>query len=132
MGGTVLSASDYFFASGSALDSGSTISTGIKLPKGALVLYSAVTPIDSDSDGVDAMTNAVTISIGTTTTADLFGTSAALNSAAVAWVLPKPDGTTYSAPLTPLAADMDILLTTGGAALTATEGAQVTIFYTIA
>ncbi len=132
-GGVVYCSSDDCFASGSDLDSGSTLKVG-KLPRGAAVLYSIIWAIDTATFGApDAMTNAVTGSLGISGDTDLFGAVIALNATTVQTIAPKPDGTTYTTLITNgLAADVDVLLTTGGAALTATEGVHVEIYYTVA
>lgn len=132
-GGNVYCSIDEVYASGSDLDAGSTMKVG-KLPKGAVVLYSIVYPIDTATYGApDAMTNAVTGSLGISGDTDLFGAVTDLNaSASPQVVIPKPDGTTYTTRLTSaLAADVDVLFTTASQALTATEGICVAIFYTM-
>lgn len=124
---------DECYATGTDLDAGSTMKVG-KLPAGAVVLYSIVTPIDTATFGApDAMTNAVTGSLGITGDTDLFGAVTDLNAAATPQVVvPKPDGTTYTTSLDiTLEADVDVLFTTASAALTATEGVRVAIFYTM-
>jgi hypothetical protein len=132
-GGNVYCSSDDCFATGSDLDSGSTMKVG-KLPKGAVVLFSIVWPIDTATFGAqDTMSNAVTGSLGISGDTDLFGTMTTFGTATPQIVTPKPDGTTYTTLLTNgLQEDVDVLLTTGGAALTATEGVHVEIFYTVA
>ena len=132
-GGIVYCSSDDVFASGSDLDSGSTMKVG-KLPKGAVVLYSILWPIDTDTFGAqDTMSNAVTGSLGISGDTDLFGTFSTLGTATPQIVTPKPDGTTYTTLLTNgLQEAVDVIITTGGAALTDTEGIHVEIFYTVA
>jgi hypothetical protein len=133
-GGIVYCSSDEVYASGTDLDAGSTMKCG-KLPKGAAVLYSIVTPIASATFGApDNMTNAVTGSLGISGDTDLFGDVTDMNASAVGQVItPKPDGTTYTTTLTNgLQAAVDVLFTTADAALTATEGVSVKIFYTVA
>jgi hypothetical protein len=106
-----------------------------KLPKGAAVLYSIVWPIDTATFGEgDAMTNAVTGTLGISGDADLFGDVTDLNATATPQVIePVPDGTTYTTTLTNgLQADVDVIFTTAAQALTATEGIAVKIFYTMA
>jgi hypothetical protein len=132
--GNVYCSIDECYASGSDLDAGSTMKVG-KLPAGAVVLYSVVYPIDTATYGApDAMTNAVTGSLGIAGDTDLFGAVTDLNASAAAQiVIPKPDGTTYTTRLTSgLAADVDVLFTTASQALTATEGVCVAIVYTMA
>lgn len=133
-GSKIYCSTDECYATGTALDAGSTMKVG-KLPAGAVVKYSLVYPIDTATFGApDAMTNAVTGSLGITGDTDLFGAVTDLNASAAAQVVvPKPDGTTYTTNLdSTLAADVDVLFTTASAALTATEGVCVKIFYTIA
>lgn len=133
-GGKILCSVDECYASGTDLDAGSTMKVG-KLPKDAVVLFCIVTPIDTATYGApDAMTNAVTGSLGISGDTDLFGDVTDLNAAATPQVVtPKPDGTTYTTTLTNgLAADSDVLFTTASQALTATEGVRVCIFYTMA
>lgn len=132
-GSTVHVSVDECYATGSDLDADSTMKVG-KLPAGAVVLYSVVTPIDTATFGApDAMTNAVTGSLGIAGDTDLFGVVTDLNASAVPQVVvPKPDGTTYTTSLTiALDSDVDVLFTTASAALTATEGVRVAIFYTM-
>lgn len=132
-GACVYCSLDECYASGSDLDAASTMKVG-KLPKGAVVLYSIVTPIDTATYGApDAMTNAVTGSLGISGDTDLFGDVTDLNaSAAPQVVVPKPDGSTYTTTLdSALESDVDVLFTTASQALTATEGVRVAIFYTI-
>lgn len=130
--GNVLCMSEECYATGADLDAGSTMKIG-KLPKGAVVLYTLVWPIDTATFGApDAMSNAVTGSLGIAGDTDLFGAVTALNNAAVQTIAPKPDGATYTTTLTnDLQADVDVLFTTAGAALTATEGIAVKMFYVI-
>lgn len=129
--GHVYCATDTCYASGTSLGAGSTMTVG-KLPKGAVVLSTVVYPIDSDSYGApDAMTNAVTGTLGTATDADLFGDVGALNSATPQVIAPKPDGTTITNPLVGLTADANVIFTSASAELVATEGICVKIFYTV-
>jgi len=132
--GHVYCSSDECYASGTDLDAGSTMKVG-KLPKGAVVLYSIVTPIDTATYGApDAMTNAVTGSLGISGDTDLLGDVTDLNaSASPQVVVPKPDGSTYTTTLdVSLDEAVDVLFTTASAALTATEGVSVKIFFTVA
>ena len=133
-GAKIYCAADECYATGTDLDAGSTMKVG-KLPAGAVVMYSIVYPIDTATFGApDAMTNAVTGTLGISGDTNLFGAVADLNASALAQVIaPSPDGTTYTTSLDmALKADVDVLFTTASAALTATEGVAVKIFYTIA
>lgn len=104
-----------------------------KLPKGAVVLYSIVWPIATATfDAPDATTGATTGSIGITGDTDLFGDVTALNSATPQVVIPKPDGTTYTNTLKPLAADVDVFLTSAAIDWTTAEGFAIMMFYTVA
>ncbi len=126
--------SEEVFASGAALDSGSLFYVGI-LPVGAIVQFSIVWPIDTATYGEgDAMTNACTGQLGISGDADLFGDITDMNASATPQVIePVPDGTTYTSTLDmALTAETTVILTIGGAALTATEGVAVKIFYTMA
>jgi len=127
--------SDECYATGAALDSGSTMTFG-KLPVGAVVLFSVVWPIDSTdvSVGGDAMTNACTGTLGITGDADLFGDITTMGTTATPQVIePCPDGTTYTSTLDmALTSEQNVILTIGGAALTATEGVAIKVFYTMA
>jgi len=131
--GNIHCAMDTFYASGTDLDIGSTAHLGIRIPKGAIVQYSVVYPVDSDSyDEPHAMTLGVTGSLGIAGDPDLFGNVAALNSATPQIVVPKPDGTTYTNAMdSKLEADADVIFTTATAALTATEGICVKMFYSV-
>ncbi len=132
-GGIVYCSVDRSVPDDTGLDEGTTLHVG-KLPKNAVVLYSIVYPIDSDTfDKFDAMTDTVTGSIGITGDTDLLGDFTDLNAATTPQVvIPKPDGTTYTDRLDPLEASVDVFVTTASAVLTATEGIVVQIFYTIA
>ena len=132
-GGIVYCSSDDVFASGSDLDTGSTMKCG-KLPKGAAVLYTIIWPIDTATFGAqDAMNGAVTGTIGITGDTDLFGTFTTLATTTPQILTPSPDGTTYTTLLTNgLQEAVDVFITTAGASLVATEGVHVEIFYTVA
>jgi hypothetical protein len=126
--------SEECYASGAALDAGSIMYIG-KLPAGAVVHFSVVWPIDTATYGEgDDMTNAVTMEIGTLTDADLFGDVTDLNATATPQVIGVcPDGTTYTTTLDfALRSETTVIATTGGAALTATEGIAIKMFYTMA
>ena len=104
-----------------------------KLPKGAVVLYSIVWPIATATfDAPDATTGATTGTLGITGDTDLFGDVTALNSTTPQVVIPKPDGTTYTNTLKPLAAAVDVFLTSAAVDWTTAEGFAVMIFYTVA
>jgi len=55
-----------------------------------------------------------------------------LGSATPQVVIPKPDGTTYTNTLKPLAAAVDVYLTSAAVDWTTAEGFAVMIFYTVA
>lgn len=125
--------SDECYATGAALDAGSLMYLG-KLPAGAVVQFIIIWPIDTATYGEgDAMTNAVTATIGISGDADLFGNVSDLNATATPQVIaPVPDGTTYTTTLDmALRQEYDVILTTAAAALTATEGVAVKILYTL-
>ena len=126
--------SEECFASGSDLDSGSTMNMGL-LPVGAVVLFSVVWPIDTATFGTgDAMSNACTGEVGISGDADLFGDITDMNASALPQVIePGPDGTTYTTTLDfALTEEKTVIITIGGAALTATEGIALKMFYTMA
>lgn len=132
--GEVYCLSEECFASGSDLDSGSTMNMG-KLPVGAVVLFSVVWPIDTATFGEgDAMTNACTGEVGITGDADLFGDFTDMNASALPQVIePVPDGTNRTSTLDmALTEESTVIITIGGAALTATEGVALKVFYTMA
>lgn len=111
---------------------GSTHSVG-KLPKGAVVLYSIVYPVATATfDAPDATTGATTGVLGIAGDTDLFGDITALNSTTPQVVIPKPDGTTYTNTLKPLAAAVDVIMTSAAVDWTTAEGFVVMIFYTVA
>ena len=116
------------------LSAGTTSHVG-KLPKGAVVLYSIVWPIATATfDAPDATTAATDGVLGIAGDTDLFGDVGALNSITIQGqiVIPKPDGTTYTNTLAPLAADVDVFLTSATQDWTTAEGFAVMIFYTVA
>ncbi len=116
----------------SGLTLASTMHVG-KLPKGAVVLYSIVWPIATATfDAPDATTGATTGTLGITGDTDLFGDITTLASTTPQVVIPKPDGTTYTNTLAPLAADVDVFLTSAAVDWTTAEGFAVMIFYTVA
>jgi len=126
--------SEECYATGTDLDSGSTMNMGY-LPVGAVVLFSVVWPIDTATYGEgNAMTNACTGELGISGDADLFGDITDMNATATPQVIePVPDGTTYTTTLDmALTSTQAVILTIGGAALTATEGVALKMFYTIA
>jgi hypothetical protein len=121
-------------ATGTGLTLASTHKVG-KLPKNAVVLYSIVWPIATATfDAPDATTAATTGTLGTAADPDLFGDVGALNSVTIQGqiIIPKPDGTTYTNTLKPLAADVDVIFTSASNDWTNAEGIAVMIFYTIA
>ena len=106
-----------------------------KLPKGAVVLYSIVYPVATATfDAPDATTGATTGTLGIAGDADLFGDVGALNSITIQGqiVIPKPDGTTYTNTLKPLAEAVDVIFTSAAVDWTTAEGFVVMIFYTVA
>ena len=105
-----------------------------KLPKGAVVLYSIVWPIATATyDAPDNLSGATTLVVGIATDTDLFGDVTALNSATMPQiVIPKPDGSTYTNTLAPLAADTDVLVTSADADHVNAEGFAIMMFYTVA
>jgi hypothetical protein len=110
---------------------GSTFKCG-KLPAGANVLFSIVYPVATATyDAPDATSGATTGSLGISGDTDLFGDVSTLASATPQIVMPKPDGTTYTDALDPLAADVDVLFTSAGVDWTTAEGIVVKIFYTM-
>ena len=120
-------------ASGAALDSGSTMNVG-KLPAGAVVHFSIVWPMTTATFGEGvAMTNACTGELGISGDPDLFGDIADMNASHLPQVIePCPDTTTYTTTLDmALRQEYDVVLTIGGAALTAAEGVAVKILYTL-
>ena len=126
--------SEQCVASGSDLDSGSLMFLG-KLPVGAIVLFSVVWPTTTATFGTGTgMTNACTGELGISGDADLFGDITDMNATATPQVIePGPDGTTFTSTLDmAMTAETDVILTIGGAALTAAEGVVVKIFYTMA
>lgn len=135
VGGNVYCSMDRAVATTSpGLTAGTTFNVG-KLPKGAVVLYSIVWPIATATfDAPDATTGATTGTLGISGDADLFGDVGALNSITIQGqiVIPKPDGTTYTNTLKPLATDVDVVFTSASVDWTTAEGMAVMIFYTVA
>ncbi len=130
-GAEIYCSSDECFASGTDLDSGSFMSVG-KLPKGAVVIFAVIWPINSSSVPT-VMSNAVTGELGISGDPDLFGSFTTLATVTPQYVVPEPDGSTFTTSLDmALEENVDVLLKTGGAALTAGEGIAVKILYTIA
>lgn len=126
--GHLMCSIDTCFASGTDLDNGSTMHVA-KLPKGAIVLWSIITPIAST--GIATVhSNAITGDLGTVADPNLFGafTTLAAGGAAPQFIRPIPDGTTYTA-MTPLAANTDVLIVTTAQTLTDGEGVEVMMFY---
>jgi len=132
-GGVVYCSTDRCIPTGTGLDAATTIHVA-KLPKGAIVLYSMIYPIDSATyDAPDAMTDVVEGALGITDDTDLFGDVSDMNASALPQVLiPKPDGSDYANRLAPLEDDVDVFLTTSAAVLTSTEGIVVQMFYAVA
>lgn len=131
--GHVMCSIDTCIVSGSDYDNGSTMHIA-KLPKGAVVLFSIVTPIASTGIAT-AMNNAVTADMGITGYTSLFGSITALNVTAPQYIRPIPDATLYTAAvgMTPLKSAADVFLTTtsGGVLLEADDGVEVRIFYSV-
>ncbi len=130
-GGIVYCSSDIVDVSGSDLGSGSTLHCG-KLPKGAVPLYTRVTPLLKSTGVPTVLANAVIFSFGYTGDTDALGVTLTFASSAVPQVIaPIPDGTidTGQAPLT---AAKDVFATSSIAELVATEGIKVEIYYTVA
>ncbi len=132
-GGIVYCSMDRAIATTSpGLTAGTTMHVG-KLPKGAVVLYSIVWPIATATfDAPDATTGATTGSLGITGDTDLLGDVTTLATTVPQVVIPKPDGTTYTNTLKPLATDVDVFLTSASVDWTTAEGMAVMIFYTVA
>lgn len=119
-------------ATATGLTLGGTMKVG-QLPKGAVVLYSIVSPIATATfDAPDGTTGATTGTLGIAGDADLFGDVTTLATALGQIVTPKPDGTTYDNALHPLEADVEVIFTSAGADWTDTEGLLVKIFYVMA
>ena len=130
-GGIVYCSSDIVNASGSDLGAGSTLHCG-KLPKGAIPLYTRVTPLLGSSGVPTVLANAVIFSFGYTGDTDALGVTLTFASSAVPQAIaPVPDGTvdTGQAPLT---GAKDIFATSSAAELVATEALKVEIYYTVA
>ncbi len=131
-GAKVYCTSDEVFSTSTA-GAGSTFECA-KLPKGAVVLFSLVTPIDSDTFGApDAHAAAATGKLGITGDTDLFGDITDTNTSALAQLIaPVPDGTTYTTTLeNKLQAAVDVFITTADNNVVSTEGYSVKIFYTL-
>jgi hypothetical protein len=130
--GNVYCSLDECYASGTSLGAGSVMTVG-KLPAGAVVLYSIVTPIDTATFGApDATANAVTGTLGIAGDTNLFGAVTTLAATTPQIVVPSPDGTVYTTTVTnALASDVDVIFTSADAELVATEGIRVAIFYTM-
>lgn len=130
-GGIVYCSSDIVDVSGSDLGAGSTLHCG-KLPKGAIPLYTRVTPLAKATGVPTVLANAVIFSFGYTGDTNALGVTLTFASSAVPQVIaPIPDGTvdTGQAPLT---ADRDVFATSSAAELVATEAIKVEIYYTVA
>ncbi len=129
-GGIVYCSTDTVFASGAVLGAGTKMYCG-KLPKGAVVLYSIVTPIASTGIAT-VSSNAVTYVLGYAGDTNALGAITAFNASTVpVYARPVPDGTINTA-MTPLSQARDIYLTTAAAELVAAEGLEVKIYYTVA
>lgn len=137
--GKMYCSTDWYYAPAGNIASGSVIYCGV-LPKGAVVSHTTIEPIDTATNGaLDAMTNAVTGTIGimkasdsTVYDADYLGTFTSLAAAAaVQTMYPKPDGTVHTTPAAPLEYDALVYVTTGGAAIAETEGFCLKVFYTL-
>jgi len=113
-GGKVRSITEVY-TSAVQVDSGSYIYVG-QVPKGAIPLFSII----STAAG---LAGAVTGTIGSLTTATLFGTFTSLNAASTQTLV-------ASAPNTPLTEDTEILIVTGGANFAAAKTLHVKLFWT--
>jgi hypothetical protein len=102
------------YTSAAQVDSGSYIYVG-KLPKGAIPKYAII----STAAG---LAGAVTGTIGSLTTAALFGTFTSLNAASTQLLV-------SSAANTPLTEDTDILIVTAGANFAASKTLDVQLFF---
>ncbi|GAF93081.1 unnamed protein product, partial [marine sediment metagenome] len=130
-GGIVYCSSDIVNASGTDLGAGSTLHCG-KLPKGAVPLYTRVTPLLGSSGVPTVLANAVIFNFGYTGDTNALGVTTTFASSAVPQAIaPIPDGTvdTGQAPLT---SAKDIFATSSVAELVATEALKVEIYYTVA
>ena len=105
-----------------------------KLPKGAVVLFSLVTPIDLDTFGApDNHAAAATFSLGISGDTNLFGAVTDTNASALPQVVaPIPDGATYTNTLNnDLSAAVNVYLLSAANNVVDTEGLSVKMFYTL-
>ena len=130
-GGIVYCSSDIVDISGTDLGAGSTLHCG-KLPKGAVPLYTRVTPLAKATGVPTVLANAVIFSFGYTGDTNALGVTLTFASSAVPQAIaPIPDGTVDTGQA-PLAAAQDIFATSSAAELVATEAIKVELYYTVA
>lgn len=113
------------------LGAGTTLKCG-KLPKGAIPLYTRVTPLAKATGVPTVLANAVIFSFGYTGDTNALGVTTTFASSAVPQAIaPIPDGTVDTGQ-SPLTAAQDVFATTSAAELVATEAIKVEIYYTVA
>ena len=130
-GGLVYCSSDIVDVSGTDLGAGSTLHCG-KLPKGAVPLYTRVTPLAKATGVPTVLANAVIFSFGYTGDTNALGVTLTFASSAVPQAIaPVPDGTVDTGQ-SALTEAKDIFATSSAAELVATEAIKVEIYYTMA